>query len=148
MPKANLKPCPFCGSTDLHIDADTHGARIVCYDCLSIYWQAEINNEDDLISCWNKRPEDWKLASEAIETAAEEKPDIINHPPHYETAGIECIDAMVITQGRVSVMDFCVCNAFKYLWRFRNKGGLEDIKKARWYLDKYIKLWEGDDGES
>ena len=30
---------------------------------------------------------------------------------------------------------FCLCNAFKYLWRYKNKNGAEDIKKARWYLD-------------
>jgi len=68
--------------------------------------------------------------------------DNINHPAHYETDGIECIDAMQITQGLEAVMDFCVCNAFKYLWRHRRKNGTEDIKKAVWYLNKYIELSE------
>lgn len=68
--------------------------------------------------------------------------DNINHPKHYETDKVECIEAMVITQGRGAVMSFCLCNAFKYLWRHKRKNGLEDIKKARWYLDKYIELAE------
>ena len=66
--------------------------------------------------------------------------DIINHPPHYETDGIECIDAMLITQGKEAVQSFCICNAFKYLLRHKRKNGAEDLKKARWYLDKAIEL--------
>lgn len=69
--------------------------------------------------------------------------DKVNHPSHYETDGIQCIDAMIAAQGKEAVKEFCVCNAFKYVWRFRHKNGLEDLKKARWYLDKRIEL-EGD----
>lgn len=71
---------------------------------------------------------------------AEPKKDNINHPSHYETQGIECIQAMEITQGTVAVENFCLCNAFKYLWRHDRKGGAEDIKKAIWYLNKYVEL--------
>lgn len=71
-----------------------------------------------------------------------ETADNINHPKHYELDKIECIDAMEMTQGRGAVMSFCLCNAFKYLWRHNRKNGLEDIKKANWYLDKYIELAE------
>ena len=74
--------------------------------------------------------------------------DYVNHPPHYETEGIECIDAMVITQGKKAVESFCVCNAFKYLWRHMHKNQLEDIKKAVWYLNKMIELEEEDEVES
>ena len=143
MPTNPLKPCPFCGGNNLRINSDALGGRIECYECLSVYWKAEIVSEDDLINAWNRRPEDWKQASEA----AAEAPDIISHPPHYETDGIECIDAMQITQGTAAVMDFCICNAFKYLWRFRRKGGLEDIKKAKWYLSKYIELQEANEDD-
>lgn len=71
--------------------------------------------------------------------------DNINHPSHYETAGIECIEAMEITQGREAVKSFCLCNAYRYLWRHKNKNGLEDLKKARWYLDRYITMQTEDD---
>lgn len=66
--------------------------------------------------------------------------DPVNHPSHYETGGIECIDAMLETQGREAVMNFCVCNAFKYLWRHGRKNGVEDVRKAIWYLNKYVEL--------
>lgn len=68
--------------------------------------------------------------------------DNVNHPSHYETGNFECIDVMVETQGKEAVMDFCICNAFKYIYRHNNKNGIEDIKKAKWYLDKYIELAE------
>ena len=68
--------------------------------------------------------------------------DVINHPKHYETDKVECIEAMEITQGRGAVMSFCLCNAFKYLWRHNRKNGVEDVKKAQWYLNKYIELAE------
>ena len=68
--------------------------------------------------------------------------DMVNHPSHYETGNFECIDVMLETQGVDAVKSFCICNAFKYLYRNRNKNGLEDIKKAIWYLNKYIELTE------
>lgn len=68
--------------------------------------------------------------------------DNVNHPSHYETGNFERIDVMIETQGKEAVMDFCVCNAFKYIYRHNNKNGVEDIKKAKWYLDKYIELAE------
>lgn len=66
--------------------------------------------------------------------------DSVNHPSHYETNGIECIDAMQATQGVSAVQDFCICNAFKYVWRYKHKNGAEDIKKAVWYLTKWLEL--------
>ena len=75
------------------------------------------------------------------------EPDNVNHPSHYETGKFECIDVMLETQGRQAVTDFCVCNAFKYLYRHGRKNGVEDLKKARWYLDKAIGLIEGTDDE-
>jgi hypothetical protein len=67
-------------------------------------------------------------------------PDNVNHPSHYETNGIECIDAMEAAQGADAVQDFCICNAFKYIWRHKHKNGAEDIKKAVWYLTKWLEL--------
>lgn len=72
-------------------------------------------------------------------------PDNVNHPPHYETNGIECIVAMEAAQGVSTVQDFCICNAFKYIWRHKHKNGAEDIKKAVWYLTKWLELEGGND---
>ena len=68
--------------------------------------------------------------------------DVVNHPSHYETGKFECIDVMLETQGTDAVLNFCICNAFKYLYRHKNKNGIEDVKKARWYINKYIEIQE------
>jgi hypothetical protein len=52
---------------------------------------------------------------------------------------------MIETQGVQAVRDFCICNAFKYLYRHRNKNGREDIEKAVWYLKKWLTLEDVDD---
>lgn len=66
--------------------------------------------------------------------------DPVNHPSHYETGKFECIDVMVETMGIDATMDFCVCNAFKYLYRHKRKNGVQDLEKAKWYIEKYIDL--------
>lgn len=66
--------------------------------------------------------------------------DPVNHPSHYETNGIECFDAIVASQGIIAAEDFCMCNALKYIWRHDKKNGVEDIRKAIWYLNKYVEL--------
>ena len=68
-------------------------------------------------------------------------PDNVNHPEHY-TGKFECIEVMIETQGIDAVLDFCICTAFKYLYRHRKKNGIEDLKKARWYIDKYLEIVE------
>ena len=65
--------------------------------------------------------------------------DNVNHPSHY-VGNTECIDVMEQTQGIEAVMSFCLCNAFKYLFRHKRKNGIEDVRKARWYLDKYLEF--------
>lgn len=75
------------------------------------------------------------------------KPDPVNRPAHYTSGGIECIDAMQAAFGDEAVKDFCLCNAFKYLWRHRQKNGVEDLKKARWYLNRLIREMKVTDDE-
>lgn len=76
------------------------------------------------------------------------KPDPVNRPAHYMSGGIECIDAMQAAFGAEAVKDFCLCNAFKYLWRHRQKNGVEDLKKARWYLNRMIREMEVTDDDT
>lgn len=68
--------------------------------------------------------------------------DNVNHPSHYETGKFECFDVMKEALGDDSVKDFCISNAFKYIYRHKRKNGVEDIKKAKWYIDKYLELEE------
>ena len=70
------------------------------------------------------------------------KNDNVNHPQHYETGKFECIEVMLEVFGKSAVLDFCRCNAFKYLYRMDRKNDYEDIQKAKWYIDKYIELKE------
>jgi hypothetical protein len=65
--------------------------------------------------------------------------DAVDHPAHYNghPSGVECIDV-------AEHFNFCRGNALKYLWRAGQKGDeLEDLKKARWYLDREIARLEG-----
>ena len=64
----------------------------------------------------------------------------VNHPSHYNKGNIECIDAMISAYGKDTVSNFCICNAFKYIWRYKYKNGIEDLKKAQWYLNKIVEL--------
>ena len=66
--------------------------------------------------------------------------EAVNHPDHYNQGGIECIDAMVQCFGKEAVQNFCIINSFKYIWRCNSKNGLEDVKKASWYINKYLEL--------
>ena len=65
-----------------------------------------------------------------------EKLEKVNHPNHYKgNTSLECIDCMKLVLGHKGTLDFCLGNAFKYMWRYKNKNGAEDIDKARWYLN-------------
>lgn len=65
--------------------------------------------------------------------------DVVNHPSHYTKGRIECIDAIdSATTGKSGIEAVCVANIIKYLYRYEEKNGLEDVKKAKWYLNKLI----------
>lgn len=68
--------------------------------------------------------------------------DNVNHPSHYETGKFECFDVMREALGDNVIKDFCIANSFKYIYRHKRKNGVEDIKKAKWYIDKYLELEE------
>lgn len=78
------------------------------------------------------------IADTVEENSEDAKADPVNRPAHYTSGGIECIDAMQAAFGVEAVKDFCLCNAFKYLWRHRQKNGVEDLKKCQWYLNRLI----------
>ena len=64
----------------------------------------------------------------------------VDHPVHYKSGNFECIDVMLDIFGLDAVKNFCMLNAFKYIWRSEKKSGTEDISKAQWYLNKYLEL--------
>ena len=69
--------------------------------------------------------------------------DNVNNPTHYTQGEIECIDCIkAATVNKVGIEAFCVGNAIKYLFRYENKNGLEDIRKAQWYINRLIQELE------
>lgn len=96
-----------------------------CYN-----WYKELDPEaceNDKDICCNKEP----------------NVDMVNHPSHYTQGGIECIDALkAATVSKTGIEAVCTANAIKYLWRYEEKNGVEDVKKARWYIDRLIEELE------
>ena len=65
--------------------------------------------------------------------------DKVNHPSHYTAGKVECIDAIeAAVTGLVGFEAVCTANVIKYLWRWKLKNGVEDLQKAKWYLEKLI----------
>lgn len=65
--------------------------------------------------------------------------DMVNHPAHYTAGGIECIEGLAAaTNGLEGIEAVCTANAIKYLWRWKYKNGVEDLKKAIWYINYLI----------
>lgn len=66
------------------------------------------------------------------------------NPSHYKNGEVEAIDAIKsAVVGKDGFSGALVSNVIKYLWRFEDKGGVEDIKKAQWYLNKLLGYEEG-----
>lgn len=111
---------------------------VSCSDCPALgSCERDLSGYGD---CWGKISQFMS----AIEN------DVVNHPAHYTQGGIECIDAMKAAFGADELAVYCKIAAFKYIWRCEHKNGLEDVKKAVWYLNKYIELKGGnaDDGQA
>lgn len=70
--------------------------------------------------------------------ASNQPKDAIN-PSHYQAGKVECIDALdSATVNKAGIEAVCTANVIKYLWRYEAKNGLQDVKKARWYLERLI----------
>ena len=103
-----------------------------------------LNNFSDACN-FNKWSDD-KLAiayDHVYKNMDENVPDMVNHPQHYTQGGIECIDALkAATVGKRGIEAVCVANVIKYLWRYEEKNGIEDIRKAKWYIERLLKELE------
>ena len=77
-------------------------------------------------------------APENQELSEQVKSDMVNSPAHYTSGGIECIDCIKAALGE-NFIGFLIGNVIKYSYRYKDKKGVEDLKKARWYLDRAIK---------
>ena len=73
------------------------------------------------------------------EYGIKEDADMVNHPPHYNKYGVECIEAIKAATGE-GFEYYLQGNILKYLWRYRYKNGVEDLKKANWYLELMMEV--------
>ena len=94
--------------------------------------KAQLNKES-----WDKVNEKIQEAKHHKETMSKiQEKEKVNHPDHYNK-GIETIDYIESWN-----MNFAQGNVVKYVSRYAMKGGLEDLRKAKWYLDRLIELEE------
>ena len=88
----------------------------------------------------NEYPEIFKKAEESpfAETIEKQVNDAVNRPSHYTTGEIEVIDYIVDKLTPEQLEGYCIGNSIKYISRYRHKNGVEDLKKAVWYLNYWI----------
>lgn len=111
-------------------------------DKLTVAYNVAYKNGDARIDGSHLNPAPHvKLPKEATESSS--KSDMVNHPQHYTQGGIECIDALkAATVGKRGIEAVCVANIIKYLWRYEEKNGVEDVCKAKWYIERLLKELE------
>ena len=108
-----------------------------------VYWYANGNHlenhmihEEDLLY---EVPSVQMYTFKSLDSLVNEAPetsDMVNEPPHYTKAGIECIEAIEAALTEEEFRGYCKGNALKYTWREGLKGGRQDLQKAQWYLNR------------
>lgn len=124
--------CEGCGATFAHKKEKAQGRwPKYCPECLPKYSKVPKKKEVQTIG----KEVMQTIAEKITQTFAEpKKEDVINHPSHYTRGKIEVIDFIEDQQ-----LPYHLGNVIKYIARAGYKGDkLEDLKKARWYLDRYI----------
>lgn len=124
-------------------------SRYIAYDDVSNMELVEICSDPSCIAygtkCLGKDKchfyeEDIFAAN--IEPVSPAENDAVKHPNHYTQGGIECIKAIEASMTPEGFQDYCKGNVMKYIWRWREKNGLEDLKKAQVYLGWMIESKE------
>lgn len=67
----------------------------------------------------------------------------VNHPNHYTAGGIETFDYIKAKLSKEQLEGYLTGNILKYMSRYKQKNGVEDVKKAEWYMSELIILLEG-----
>lgn len=132
-----------------HYHAKLLEITLKCPKCgLTIKEKYIIENSSDVRSAFKDIRNKWdqqiyRYIENDLHDILETANDTVNHPSHYTQGGIECIDAMRACMTEDGFRDYCKGNILKYIWRYRDKNGVEDLKKAQWYLNKLISTFEG-----
>ena len=86
---------------------------------------------------------DFMRYKEIRDALNDEVVDVVNSPSHYKSGGIEAIEGIEASMEPEAYAGYLKGNIMKYMWRYERKGKpIEDLKKARWYLDRLIGLRE------
>lgn len=94
--------------------------------------------------CYNERQQ-WNqdgCAKKRVIGITNSTMDRVKNPSHYNSGDIECIDAIKAALGTEGFLEYCTGNCIKYLWRWRYKNGIEDLKKTQEYLGFMLKTME------
>ena len=102
------------------------------------WMKAKLKQFDEYGNYGENNPPAGKVAQANVQS---DNVDMVNSPPHYNKAGIECVDA-IAAATEDGFEYYLQGNIMKYLWRYRYKNGLEDLNKAKWYLDKLIEVYD------
>ena len=82
-------------------------------------------------------PEEWDKVTRKLREDKEYGDDV-ESPFHYNKGNIECIDAIEAASTKEEFEGYVRANVLKYVWRFRYKDNIKDLRKAKWYLEKLI----------
>ena len=126
--------CEKCGTlmwrTPVTLTSDPPQYEYHCPKCDHVQYSRICDHEHIV-----QNQAQWKELQQEEEEQPVEK-DVVNHPAHYTAGGIECIDALAAaTEELTGIEAVCTANAIKYLWRWKLKNGVEDLKKAIWYIN-------------
>lgn len=110
------------------VNKAAEGKTVICH----------FGDDDDSKMC----PKFEMSSTDGETTTTTESNDMVNHPNHYCHGGIECIKAIEASMPPEGFQDYCKGNVLKYIWRWRDKAGVEDLKKARVYLNWMIESAE------
>ena len=100
----------------------------------------ELRERERLRGKWSR----WCVTEEEItdmmpDTPIEKKEDVVNSPSHYNTGGVEAIQAIEASMSKEAFQGYLKGNCMKYIWRMSYKGkAKEDTLKAQWYLNRLI----------
>jgi hypothetical protein len=121
------------------IEEDSEGAISDCPGGICpVPWAKELEEEKQ-VTAKEKRETPWDAYLKKHAEIWEES-DTVNHPSHYNSGGVECIEAIEAQLTKEEYRGYLKGNVAKYLWREKQKGGTESLQKAQWYLSRLIEL--------
>ena len=140
MVRTLVKFCDECNGCDVCLLEEFSGSVICDFDewpdsKLAVAYDHVYKNS-------KARLDDSHLKNEEVKID-DNGPDMVNHPQHYTQGGIECIECIkAAVTNKVGIEAVCVANVIKYLFRYEEKNGVEDVRKAKWYIERLLKELE------